>query len=230
MRSYFVTGTGTEVGKTYVTAGVIRAARQAGRVAIGVKPVLSGYNAAAPAESDAGAILAAMGKPVTARSVAAIAPWRYRAAISPDMAAALEGRSISLAAVLTFCRAAVEATPGMTLVEGVGGAMVPIDPWHTVRDWIAALRMPAILVAGTYLGTISHVLTAVDALAARNVEIAGIVLSESETSPVPPEATARAIARFLPRTQIFTIPRGRSEMAFQRLAWALDQYGVANAL
>jgi dethiobiotin synthetase len=118
----------------------------------------------------------------------------------------------------------------MTLVEGVGGTMVPIDPWHTVRDWIAALRIPAILVAGTYLGTISHVLTAADALAARNVEIAGIVLSESETSPVPPEATARTIARFLPRTQIFTIPRGRSEMAFQRLAWALDQYGVANAL
>ena len=73
----------------------------------------------------------------------------------------------------------------MMLVEGVGGAMVPLDAEHTVRDWIAALKHPALLIAGSYLGTISHTLTAAEALLSRGVAIAAIVINESEVSPVP---------------------------------------------
>lgn len=224
MKSYFVTATGTDVGKTYVTAGIIRAARRAGRSAAGIKPLLSGYDPATPELSDAGQLLSAMGKPVTERTISAISPWRYAAAMSPDMAAARESRSVHLPSLVTFCRAAAEATDGVLLVEGVGGAMVPLDKFHTVRDWIAGLNIPTLLVAGTYLGTMSHILTAVDSLQARQIDIAAIVLSESVSSPVPPEETARAIAKFVPRIQIHTIPRTHNENAFQRLAWALDQY------
>jgi dethiobiotin synthase len=142
MRAFFVTGTGTNIGKTYVTAGIIRAARKAGRKVSAVKPIISGYNPETPQASDAGVLLDAMGKRVSAQTVAAIAPWRYAAAISPDMAAAFEGRFINLPQVMTFCRAAVASAPDMMLVEGVGGAMVPLDRWHTVRDWIAGLNMP----------------------------------------------------------------------------------------
>jgi dethiobiotin synthetase len=227
MKPYFVTATGTDVGKTYVAAGIIRAARRAGREAAGIKPLLSGYDPAKPALSDAGQLLSAMGKPVTERTIAAISPWRYAAAMSPDMAAARENRSVHLPSLIAFCQAAQQATNGMLLVEGVGGAMVPLDKFHTVRDWIAALNVPALLVAGTYLGTISHILTAIDSLQSRQIEIAAIVLSESISSPVPPEETARAIAKFAPRIQIHTIPRTQSENAFQRLAWALDQYSFA---
>jgi hypothetical protein len=60
--------------------------------------------------------------------------------------------------------------------------------------------------------------------------VAGIVLSESLTSPVPPEETARAIAKFVPRVPIHTIPRDQNDNAFQRLAWALDQYSFAPAI
>jgi dethiobiotin synthetase len=230
MKPYFVTATGTDVGKTYVSAGIIRAARKAGRVAAGIKPLLSGYDPSRPELSDAGQLLKAMGKPVNERTIAAISPWRYAAAMSPDMAAARENRSVHLPSLITFCRAAAQATNGVLLVEGVGGAMVPLDKFHTVRDWIAALNVPTLLVAGTYLGTMSHILTAIDSLQSRQIEVAGIVLSESLTSPVPPEETARAIAKFVPRVPIHTIPRDQNDNAFQRLAWALDQYSFAPAI
>jgi dethiobiotin synthetase len=223
MRSFFVTGTGTNIGKTYVTAGIIRAARKAGRKASAVKPILSGYDAAKPQTSDAGLLLEAMGKKVSPQTVAAISPWRYTAPISPDMAAAWEGRTINLPQVMTFCRAAVSSAPDMMLVEGVGGAMVPLDAWHTVRDWIAGLHMPALLVAGSYLGSISHILTASEALMTRGITIAAIVISESEISPVRPEEIAVTVAKFLPRTAIHIIHRRLNDLSLEKLAWALDQ-------
>ena len=65
------------------------------------------------------------------------------------------------------------------LIEGVGGIMVPLDERHTVLDWMSALRLPVLLVAGSYLGTISHTLTALHVLAQRNLDIAAVVVSES---------------------------------------------------
>jgi dethiobiotin synthetase len=208
MDRYFVTATGTDIGKTFVTAGLIRACG-----AKAIKPIMSGFDEAAPEASDAGALLSAMGREITPEAIAAISPWRYAAPLSPDMAAAREGASINFEALLAFCRVADAA-----LVEGVGGVMVPLNGKETVREWIAALKIPAILVAGTYLGTISHILTAAHALAAAGILIATIVLNESEISPVPPPETAATIGRFLPGIPIHIIPRGGSDEAFAALA------------
>lgn len=218
MKALFVTATGTDVGKTYVTAGILRAARQLGHLASAIKPLMSGYDAQMPQASDAGILLEAMGKRANPGTIAAIAPWRYAAPLSPDMAAAREGRRVNLPDILTFCRAAIRAAPGMMLVEGVGGAMVPLDAKHTVRDWIAALGLPALLTTGSYLGTISHTLTAAEALLSRGVDIAAIVVSESEISPVPPEETAAAIGRFLPDIAVHIIPRHLNNISFLNLA------------
>jgi dethiobiotin synthetase len=208
MSAYFVTATGTDIGKTYVTAGLIRASG-----AKAIKPVMSGFDETAPAGSDAGMLLAAMGREITLANIAAIAPWRYAAPLSPDMAAAREGGAIDFEALLTFCRQA-----GPVLVEGVGGVMVPLNDRHTVLDWISALKLPVILVAGTYLGTISHILTAAHAVAAADIPIATIVLNESETSPVPPAETAATVTRFLPNIPIHIIPRDAGDATFTDLA------------
>jgi dethiobiotin synthetase len=217
MKALFVTATGTEVGKTYVTAGIIRASRQRGDAASAIKPVMSGYDAQMRQASDAGILLQAMGKPVNEKTVAAIAPWRYAAPLSPDMAAAREGRVLDLPRILTFCTAAIQAAPGLMLVEGVGGVMVPLDAAHTVRDWIAALNLSTLLIAGSYLGTISHTLTAAEALLSRGINIATIVINESEISPVPPEQTAAAISRFLPDIALHIIPRHLNNISFLQL-------------
>jgi len=222
MKAFFVTSTGTDIGKTFVASGIIRAARKAGRHADAIKPIMSGYNSSHPENSDAGQLLLAMERRVSADSVAAISPWRYLAPVSPDLAAAMEGRAISLPQVLTFCAAAASSAPGLMLIEGVGGVMVPLDKWHTVRDWIAGLQVPAILVAGSYLGAISHILTAAEALNTRGIVIAAVVISESDTSPVRPEDIAAAVTNFLPRTPIHIVHRMMNEPAFEKLAWVLD--------
>ncbi len=217
MTAYFVTGTGTEIGKTYVVAGIIRAARAAGRTARAIKPVMSGYDPADPGGSDAGVLLRAMDLPVTAQNVAAISPWRYAAFLSPDMAAARENRQIDFAEVVTFCEATVGRANELTLVEGAGGAMVPLNGTQNIRSLIVTLGLPVILVGGTYLGTISHTLTTAEALSARGIAIAAVVLNESAQSPAPLDEIAATIRRFLPFTPVRTIPRHGNDAAFQSL-------------
>ena len=204
MSALFVTATGTEIGKTLVTAALCHELRAAARPVRALKPVLSGYDPATLAESDPGVLLASLGEAVTADNVAAITPWRFAAPLSPDMAAAREGRRLDLAEITAFCRAA-EGEP--LLIEGIGGAMVPLDDAHTVLDWIAALGAPALVVAGSYLGTISHTLTTLAAMRGRGVPIAGLVISESPESPVPPAETAETIARHAGPLPIVIVPR-----------------------
>jgi len=220
MRSYFVTATGTDIGKTYITAGILRAARAAGRPVSAIKPVLSGYTPEFAAGSDPAVLLTAMGKRVTQHNIAAIAPWRFTAPLSPDMAAARENRRVDFGALTAFCEAAIANAPDTLLIEGVGGVAVPLDDRHLVADWISALHIPAILIAGTYLGTISHTLTAAAFLDALNIPIASIILNESANAPVSPEETAATLGLLLPH-RIDIIPRNRNELAFQALAAGL---------
>jgi dethiobiotin synthetase len=94
------------------------------------------------------------------------------------------------------------------LIEGVGGVMVPLDDRHTVLDWIAALEAPALLVVGSYLGAISHALTAEGAIRGRGLAVAGVVIDESADSPVPLDDTAQTMKRFLPhRLPLATVKR-----------------------
>ena len=206
MTAIFVTGTGTDVGKTFVTAGLIRHFCAAGRVVEAIKPVVSGFDPAGLPTSDPGVLLAALGRPATMDEVERIAPWRFAAPLSPDLAAAREGRTIVFDDLLNFSRRAA-ATRNVLLIEGVGGIMVPLDNKHTVIDWVKALRVPVLLVAGSYLGTISHTLTALHVLAQRNVEIAAVVVSESETSGATLDETVTSIARFAQPIDVIGVPR-----------------------
>ena len=208
MSTLFVTATGTEIGKTLVTAALCHELRAAGRRVRALKPVLSGYDPAGLAESDPGVLLASLGEAVTEEAVAAITPWRFAAPLSPDMAAAREGRRLDLGEIVAFCRTQ-DGDP--LLIEGIGGAMVPLDARHTVLDWIAALGAPALVVAGSYLGTISHTLTTLTAIRSRGVAVAGLVISESPESPVPLAETAEAIDRHagpLPTVLVPRLPAG----------------------
>jgi dethiobiotin synthetase len=207
MTAYFVTSTGTDIGKTFVTAGLIRQLRQDGRVAAALKPLVSGYDSSVVETSDPAVLLRAMGRPVTADEIAAIAPFRFRAPLSPDIAAAREGRTIGFDALLSFSRDAVAGHEGTLFIEGVGGIMVPIDADRTVLDWMAALRLPVILVVGGYLGTISHTLTAIDVLSKRALRIAAIVVSEKDNDTVPLDDTVASIARFSAGAAVIGLPR-----------------------
>ena len=196
MTAIFITATGTDVGKTFVATSLIRYFRQIGRVVDAIKPVASGFDPAQAAASDTGLLLQALGLPITAEEIDRISPWRFRAPLSPNMAAEREGRAIDVAAVITFCQSAVEQREDILLIEGVGGVMVPLDGERTILDVMMALQLPLILVVGSYLGTISHTLTALDALYRRGMQVLAIVVSETGGSTVPLDETVAAIARF----------------------------------
>lgn len=205
MSAYFITGAGTDIGKTFVACGLIRALRAQGRAVHAVKPVVSGFEDASARTSDPGHLLIALGRSVTAEDIAAISPWRFTAPLSPEMAAAKENRAIDFDAVVAFSRTAAEH--GILLVEGVGGVMVPLDGRQTTLDWMIALGFPVIIVGGSYLGAISHTLSAVEVLRGRGLTITAVVVSESANSMVPLDTTAQSVARFAAPHVTVKLPR-----------------------
>ncbi len=178
MTAYFIAGTGTDIGKTFTTCALIHAGN-----ARGLKPVISGGTA------DSEALVAAMGQ----GDVEAISPWRFTAPLSPDMAAAREGRSLDFGALVEWTRA--QLTAPLTFIETAGGVLSPLTETHSMADWMVALQLPVILVAGSYLGSISHTLSAIEALQSRGLTIAALVINETAGSPVPLAETKTAIAR-----------------------------------
>jgi dethiobiotin synthetase len=200
----FVTGTGTDVGKTFLAAALIRHWRAAGHAVAAFKPVASGFDRATVQASDPGVLLAALGRPIG--DIDAISPWRFAAPLSPDMAAAREGLRLDFEAIVEFSRRAATSADRV-LIEGVGGTMVPLDERHTVLDWISALRLPVLLVAGSYLGTISHTLTALRVLTQRNLEVVAVAVSESATPGAPLDETVATIARFADMIEVVGVPR-----------------------
>jgi dethiobiotin synthetase len=222
MTAVFVSATGTDIGKTFVTAGLIRHFRAAGHKVDAVKPVVSGFDPAAWQDSDPAALIAALGRPLTLDEAERISPWRFAAPLSPHMAARHEGRSIAYTEVVEFCRRRMAGRRGILLIEGIGGIMVPIDDRHSVLDWMTLLRIPVILVAGTYVGTVSHTLTALEVLVRRNLNVAAVVISESQGSAASLEDTIVTVERFAGVIDVVGIPRvpaGADEHpAFARLA------------
>ena len=202
MGANFITGTGTDIGKTWLASALLRHWRAQGLSPAAFKPVLSGFDPARPEASDAGALLAALGREVSTTELDAIAPWRFAAPLSPDMAAAREGRSIDFAELVAFTRRSVGADSCTTLVEGVGGVMVPLDDSHTVRDWIVASGLPCVLVTGSYLGSLSHTLTALEALARVGAGVTAIAVNETPDSPVALAATVASLSRHAPGVPI----------------------------
>ncbi|WP_336485839.1 dethiobiotin synthase [Methylobacterium nigriterrae] len=196
----FVAGAGTEIGKTYVTAALVRQLRASGRRVRALKPLASGVPPIDDpdfAGSDTGRLLAAQGLALTPETVAACSPWRFAAPLAPDLAAALEGRALALDDLVAWCAGEIAAAgPGTAvLIEGVGGLMSPIAEAATGLDWLRALGLPALLVSGSYLGAISHALTAIETLRRHAVPLALVAVSESAGAPTPPETVAGAIAR-----------------------------------
>lgn len=172
MKKFFITSTGTGVGKTYITASIARQLVADGKSVRVLKPILTGYIEGE--ENDLTVLSEAAG------GLADIALYKFNDPVSPDIAAHREGREIDFAEVVKFCHAPSDAD--YLLVEGIGGVMVPLGNGKTILDLITELQLPVILVVGSYLGTISHTLTAFEALKARGVQDVHIIINESEES------------------------------------------------
>ena len=226
MTAFFITATGTDVGKTFVASGLIRHWRAAGRQVDALKPVASGFDPAAAESSDTGVLLTALGKPITPAEIERISPWRFARPLSPDMAARLENRAIDFDALVKYSRDAIAATKDTLLIEGIGGIMVPLDDQHTVLDWMIALNIPLVLVAGTYVGSLSHTLTCLDVLARRGLTVKAVVVNDTPGSPVTFQNTINTLQNFERNISIAGLRRqpeaGSRDGGFRMIAEMLD--------
>jgi dethiobiotin synthetase len=164
----FLTGTDTNVGKTYIAARLVKALRDAGRSCVGFKPICCGPR------DDAEALHAASGG---AASLNDINPVWLRAPVAPYAASMIESRMIDLALIHeTFAR--LRSAHESIIVEGVGGWRVPITRDYFVSDLAADFGLPVVVVVANRLGAINHTLLTVESIRASGLECAGIILNQ----------------------------------------------------
>jgi dethiobiotin synthetase len=201
MRGLFVTATDTGVGKTEVACALLRLARAAGVDAIGMKPAESGLVAGELADSER--LRAACGD---AEPLEAICPYRFSAPLAPAVAARVEGRTVSFERVLEAARA-LAGRHETVLVEGAGGLLVPLTDRESFADLALALGLPALVVARAGLGTVNHVALTIEALRARGIPLAGVVLNRTGAADDPSVPfNAAEIARVTGCEPIATLP------------------------
>jgi len=166
--SYFITGTDTGVGKTYVTALLLRALNEAGHRAFGYKPLACGDRL------DADWLRAAGADP--GMPIESINPVYFKVPASPMAAGLIENRVVDLAAVRAGFQA-LRAQADVVLVEGAGGWLVPISPSYSMADLAVEFQLPVLVVVHNRLGAINHTLLTVEAIRARGLRCAGLVLN-----------------------------------------------------
>jgi dethiobiotin synthetase len=176
MSAVFVTGTDTGIGKTWVSAGLVRTLRAAGIDAVGMKPVASGCSAGADGwrNDDALALLAASG--LSAGDYPLVNPVALPLPASPHLAAAYAGTVVALAPIADAF-AQLRARHDLVVVEGVGGWCVPLagppGPWLLQAALVRALQLPVLLVVGLRLGCISHGILSARVIAADGAGLVG---------------------------------------------------------
>jgi dethiobiotin synthetase len=206
VKGVFITATGTDIGKTHVACGLLRESRTWPRPLTPRKPVVSDFDPEDWRGSDPGRLMEAAGLEPSALDD--VAPLRFRAPLAPTMAAEDEGRRYTYDDVVRASRG-----PEPVLVEGVGGVLVPWDDRRTVVDLIADLDLPSLLVAGSYLGTISHTLTAWEVLTRRTRTPRAVVVSESAASTVSLDRTVELLRPWVAPAPLFVVRRDRDDFA-----------------
>jgi dethiobiotin synthetase len=196
MSAAFVTATGTDCGKTHVSAAVLRELVAQGRPALALKPLMSGYSPDALETSDAGRLLAAMGRAVNKDEVGDICWKSFTDWLAPNVAARRAGVAQDYAEMLGFVQARLGRHEGAALVEGAGGVMSPLTDTHTNLDLAADLHLPVMLMASNYLGAVSHTLTALEVLARRDLEVRVIVVTETLPNAEPSQPLLEELARW----------------------------------
>jgi dethiobiotin synthetase len=201
----FITSTGTNLGKTFVTEGILRYCINNNQDVSALKPIESGFDKNNLFSSDSAKILSAMNKKVDLDSVTSIAPWRFKDPVAPHEAAKIENSRIDYDEVLSFCKQ-YSSAQNRTLIEGAGGIMVPIENQKTTLDLIKDLNCGIILVVGSYLGTLSHTLTALKVCDYEGINVSCIVINEAEHTSYSLEQCKESLCLFTD-IPIKTIPK-----------------------
>lgn len=217
-KSFFITSTGTNIGKTVVTCSLIKQLQQLKKEVTAIKPVISGWDAK-DIMNDTLQILSCLNQPHTQENILKTSPWRFNAPLAPSMAARQENKEIDYIKLVDFCRDS--SSHEYLLCEGAGGVAVPLTQNKTTLNLMCDLNFPVILVVGSYLGSISHTLTAVKTLELFGITINSIIVNESDNSLFLEDVISE-LKNFIqyPLYQLHRVTEGR--FAWERAESILD--------
>ena len=169
-RTFVIVGSDTEVGKTYVSCGILRSIRARGIPARGIKPIESGVEALTPSNEDGVLLARASGQSEPTQALI-----RLNTPIAPPAAADLEGVILDWDALMQQV-SSLRLTDGVTLVEGAGGQLSPLTWSTTAVDLAKAINAPLIVVVADRLGAVHHTRANLAVARANGLRVAGIVL------------------------------------------------------
>lgn len=204
-QAYFIAGTDTEVGKTTICAGLLQAARRAGRSTLGAKPVASGCERTHEGLRNSDA-LALMAESSVQLAYEAINPLAFEPAIAPHIAAQESDIALRVEALLPAMRQVLEHRADFTLIEGAGGWRVPLSGEGNLSDLAIALGLPVILVVGVRLGCINHAVLTAEAIARDGLRLAGWVANIVDPHTSRLEENLATLSERLPAPCLGRVP------------------------
>lgn len=203
-RGVFVCGTDTGAGKTHIAAALVRSLRERGVRVAAMKPIAAGVEDGRDVNADVAALAAADGLDVPAR---VRNPYAFAEPIAPHLAARDAGVTIDLRVVAAAWREMALIAEAI-VVEGAGGARVPIAADTDMLDIARRLRLPVLLVVGMRLGCLNHACLTADAIAARGLTMAGWVANRIDPGMLRADDNVDALRRLLPAPLVADVPYG----------------------
>ena len=204
-KTYFVTATDTDAGKTVVTCGLLAAARTQGLATLALKPVAAGCQLTEQGlrNDDALALMQAMTLSLPYEQVN---PLALEPAIAPHIAANEAGLHVTLNRLTGYCRGALLARHDLAFIEGAGGWRVPLNGREMLSGLANELNAPAILVVGMKLGCINHALLTVEAILRDGVKLAGWVANQTSPEPDRFEENVQTLNKLIPAPCLGSVP------------------------
>lgn len=203
-KGFFVTGTDTDIGKTYVSVRLIHRWREAGLRVVAMKPVASGCQVLPDGHwlnDDVERLVAATGQ----ADRALMNPYRFLPPISPHIAAREAGVTISLPLLCQHYQRLAEGND-IVLVEGAGGWLTPLTDQLSIQDLALALDLPIILVVGMRLGCLNHALLTVHAIRSAGLSLAGWVANCVVPSQPAYHANLATLVAHIPAPLLLELP------------------------
>lgn len=204
-KRFFVTGTDTDAGKTFVSVLLLEALKAKGVSTLALKPVAAGCEEVDGllCNDDALKLQAAMTVELPYQQVNPVA---LKSAIAPHIAADEEGRRLSVDRLAGLIRGALMTSADVTLIEGAGGWLVPLNERETLANLVKELGLPVILVVGVRLGCLNHALLTAQAIAAAGLPLAGWVANCIDPQALRVEENIQTLQSMLPAPCLGVVP------------------------
>ncbi len=204
-RRIFITGTDTDIGKTYVSCQLLKMLTIAGHSTIGIKPVASGAIETEQGfqNQDALALQAASS---IALEYNLINPILFKDPIAPHIAAERLQQTLTVDQLIKACAPVFNIAHDITIIEGVGGWKVPLNKTQTMADFVRALNLEVILVVGMRLGCLNHALLTVEAIKSMGVNLLGWIANYPHAQMLAIDENLQSLVERIDAPLLSTIP------------------------